>query len=236
MEETDMARATITLITGANKGIGFETARRLIAAGHTVWLGCRDPARGERAAQELGGRFVQLDVTDDASVSAAVQTVGRLDVLVNNAGIMDWPWTVPGEVTPDLVRRLYDTNVVGLVRTMHAFLPLLSGSANPVVVNVGSSLGSLGRVTAAGQPESGIPAMAYGSSKAAVNMITVHYAKAYPTMRINCVDPGYTATDLNGNSGFQTAADAAGVVAQMACLGPGDPTGTYCDVHGPLPW
>jgi NAD(P)-dependent dehydrogenase (short-subunit alcohol dehydrogenase family) len=236
MEETGMAGATATLITGANKGIGFENARRLITAVHAVWLGCRDQARGERAAGELGGRFVQLDVTDDASVDAAVQTVGSLDVLVNNAGIMDWPWIPAGEVTPGLIRRLYDTNVVGLVRTMHAFLPLLSESANPVVVNVGSSLGSLGRVTTAGQPESGIPAMAYGSSKAAVSMITVHYAKAYPKMRINCVDPGYTATDLNGNSGFQTAADAAGVIAQMACLGPAGPTGTYCDAHGPLPW
>jgi NAD(P)-dependent dehydrogenase (short-subunit alcohol dehydrogenase family) len=91
---------TITLITGANKGLGFATARQLIGAGHTVWLGCRDKARGERAAQEIGGRFVQLDVADDASVNAAVLTVGGLDVLVNNAGIMDYPWTPTGEVTP----------------------------------------------------------------------------------------------------------------------------------------
>lgn len=231
-----MNRTTISLITGANKGIGFETARQLIAAGHTVWLGCRDKARGERAVAELGGRFVQLDVTDDASVDAAVQVVGSLDVLVNNAGIMDYPWIPAGEVTPDLIRRLYDTNVIGLVRIMRAFLPLLAESANPVVVNVGSSLGSLGRVTTAGLPESEIPAMAYGSSKAAVNMITVHYAKAFPTMRINCVDPGYTSTDLNGNSGFKTAAEAAGVTAHMACLGPDGPTGTYSDAHGPLPW
>jgi NAD(P)-dependent dehydrogenase (short-subunit alcohol dehydrogenase family) len=119
---------------------------------------------------------------------------------------------------------------------MHAFLPSLSESANPVVVNVGSSLGSLGRVTTAGLPESEIPAMAYGSSKAAVNMITVHYAKAFPNMRINCVDPGYTATDLNGNSGFQTAADAARIIVQMACRGSDGPTGTYTEASGPLPW
>jgi NAD(P)-dependent dehydrogenase (short-subunit alcohol dehydrogenase family) len=231
-----MNSTTTTLITGANKGIGFETARLLITAGHTVWLGCRDKTRGERAAQELGGRFVQLDVTDDVSVDAAAQTVGSLDVLVNNAGIMDYPWTPAGEVTPDLLRRVYDTNVVGLVRTMRAFLPLLAESAHPVVVNVGSSLGSLGRVTNPGMPESGIPAMAYGSSKAAVNMITVHYAKAFPKMRINCVDPGYTATDLNGNSGFQTAAEAAGIIAQMACRGSDSPTGTYSDAQGTLPW
>jgi NAD(P)-dependent dehydrogenase (short-subunit alcohol dehydrogenase family) len=227
---------TTTLITGANKGLGYETARQLIAAGHEVWLGCRDKARGERAAEELGGRLVQLDVTDDASVNAAVQTVGSLDVLVNNAGIMDYPWIPTADVTPDLVQQIYDTNVVGLVRTTHAFLPLLAESANPVVVNVGSSLGSIGCVTSAERPESGLQAMAYGSSKTAINMITVQYAKAFPYMRFNCVDPGYTATDLNGNSGYQTAADGAVVIAQMACIGPDGPTGTYRDAYGPLPW
>lgn len=231
-----MQRTTTTLITGANRGIGFETARQLINAGHDVWLGCRDKVRGERAAEELGGRFVRLDVTDDVSVDAAARTVGSLDVLVNNAGIMDYPWTPAGEVTPELIRRLYDTNVVGLVRVMRAFLPLLAESVNPVVVNVGSSLGSLGRVTTAGLPESQVPSMAYGSSKAAMNMITVHYAKAFPKMRVNCVDPGYTATDLNGNSGPQTAAEAARVIAQVACGGSDSPTGTYRDAHGPLPW
>jgi NAD(P)-dependent dehydrogenase (short-subunit alcohol dehydrogenase family) len=224
------------LITGANKGIGFETARRLITAGHTVWLGCRDTTRGERAAEELGGRFVQLDVTDDASVSAAAQTVGSLDVLVNNAGIMDYPWTPAAEVTPDLIRRIYETNVVGLVRVMCAFLPLLAQSASPVVVNVGSSLGSLGRVTTPELIESQVPAVAYGSSKAALNMLTVHYAKAFPQIRINCVDPGYTATDLNGNSGFLTATQATEIIAQLACIGPDGPTGTYLNAEGPLPW
>src|SRR5215469_2913711 len=136
-EAAAMNQTTTTLITGANKGIGFETARQLIGAGHTVWLGCRDTSRGERAAEELGGRFVQLDVTDDVSVDAAARTVGSLDVLVNNAGVMDYPWIPAGEVTPDLIRRLFDTNVFGLVRTMRAFLPLLAESANPVVVNVG---------------------------------------------------------------------------------------------------
>src|SRR5215472_13124193 len=184
-----MDKARTVLVTGANKGIGFATARLLINAGHAVWLGCRDRTRGEHASAELGGRFVQLDITDDASVDAAARTVGSLDVLVNNAGIMDYPWTPAGEVTPDLIRRLFDTNVVGLVRTMRAFLPLLAESANPVVVNVGSSLGSLGRVTTPGLPESQVPSMAYGSSKAALNMMTVHYAKAFAKIRINCIDP-----------------------------------------------
>jgi len=227
---------TTTLITGGNKGLGYETARQLIAVGHTVWLGCRDKARGERAAEELGALFVQLDITDDSSVLAAVETVGPLDVLVNNAGIMDHPWVPTGEVTAELMRSLYETNVFGLVRTTQAFLPVLAKSANPVVVNVGSSLGSIGRVTAPEAPESLVAAMAYGSSKAAINMITVHYAKAYPRMRINCVDPGYTATDLNGHSGYQTAAEGAAIISRMARVGPEGPTGTYRDLHGPLPW
>lgn len=231
-----MSAMTTALVTGANKGIGLETARQLVAAGHLVWLGCRDKTRGERAAAAAGGRFVQLDVTDDASVEAAVKAVGSLDVLINNAGIMDFPWTPAGDVTADLISRLYETNVLGVIRTTHAFLPLLAQSATPVVVNVGSSLGSLGRVTTPGLPEAAVPAMAYGSSKAALNMITVHYAKAFPNIRINCVDPGYTATDLNGNTGYQTAAQAAAIIVQMACLGPDGPTGTYRDADGQLPW
>ncbi|MFF0270800.1 SDR family NAD(P)-dependent oxidoreductase [Kribbella sp. NPDC004536] len=227
---------TTTLITGANKGLGLETARQLVAAGHTVWLGSRDKARGERAVAEVGGRLVELDVTDDASVAAAVETVGSLDVLINNAGIMDYPWTPVEDVTPDLIHRIYETNVVGLVRTTHAFLPLLAESANPVVVNVGSSLGSMGRVSTPGLPENELTAMAYGASKAAVNMITVHYAKSFPGFRVNCVVPGYVATDLNQHSGPLSVSEGAVIIVQMACLGPDGPTGTYCDVDGMLPW
>jgi len=114
---------TTTLITGANKGLGYETARRLLAEGHDVWVGARDAARGQAAADELGARFVQLDVTDDASVAAAVETVGELDVLVNNAGISGGMVPVP-EVTPDVVERVLATNVVGIVRVTQAFTPL----------------------------------------------------------------------------------------------------------------
>lgn len=141
---------TKTLITGANKGLGFETARRLTEAGHTVYIGARDAERGRRAAEELGARFVQLDVTDDASVQAAVKTIeadGGLDVLINNAGI-----EVRGEnnsipaaadTTADEIRTVFETNVFGVVRVLHAFLPLLQRSGAPVVVNVSSGLGSL---------------------------------------------------------------------------------------------
>src|SRR5712691_7341832 len=193
---------TTTLITGANKGLGFETARRLIAAGHTVYVGSRDAERGRRAAGQLGARMVLIDVTDDASVAAAAKTIdadGGLDVLVNNSGIelrTDGN-QVPGaaEVTADTMRSLFETNVFGVVRVTHAFLPLLRRSAAPVVVNVSSGLASMARVTAPGTPAYAYPGVAYPASKAAVNMITVQYAKALPGMRINAVEPGYTATE-----------------------------------------
>jgi NAD(P)-dependent dehydrogenase (short-subunit alcohol dehydrogenase family) len=226
---------TSTLITGANKGLGYETARQLIAAGHTVYLGSRDAARGQRAADELGGKFVQLDVTDDASVAAAAEAVGSLDVLVNNAAI-GGPRLAVGDVTAESLRALYDTNVFGVVRTMHAFLPLLSASAAPVVVNVSSGLGSMTRATDPAAMESAYPSLAYGSTKAALNMLTVQYAKAYPAMRINCVDPGYTATDLNGFNGTQTIPEGAAIIVRMAQVDADGPTLGYFDASGVVPW
>src|SRR6185437_6203077 len=144
---------TATLITGANKGLGFETARRLIAVGHTVYVGSRDAERGRRAAAQLGARVVQLDVTDDASVAAAVRLIdadGGLDVLVNNVGIqeeMGDDGVVVGAagLTAELMRKTFETNVFGTVRVLHAFLPALQRSAAPVVVNVSSGLASLTR-------------------------------------------------------------------------------------------
>ncbi|MFK0202978.1 SDR family NAD(P)-dependent oxidoreductase [Streptomyces lavendulae] len=228
---------TTTLITGANKGLGHETARRLIAAGHTVYLGARSRERGEAAAAELGARFVQLDVTDDASVAAAVATIeagGGLDVLVNNAGI---EVRSPGgdiigaaELTADVMREVFETNVFGLVRVTHAFLPLLERSAAPVVVNVSSGLASL---AGAGK---GYPGVAYPASKTAVNMLTVQFAKAFPRIRINAVEPGYTATDLNRHEGMQTVEQGAEVIVRTAQLGPDGPTGGYFDAAGRLPW
>ena len=171
---------TTTLITGANKGLGFETARRLVAAGHTVYVGSRNAERGRRAAERLGARFLHLDVTDDASVEAAAKSVeadGGLDVLVNNAGIeaRGEGNTVIGaaDVTADQMRTVFDTNVFGVVRVTHAFLPLLRRSASPVVVNVSSGLASLARITAPGTPTYAYPGLAYPASKTAVNMITV---------------------------------------------------------------
>ncbi len=235
---------TTTLITGANKGLGFETARRLIGAGHIVYLGSRDAERGRRAAERLGARLVQLDVTDDASVRAAAKTIeadGGLDVLVNNAGIAgEWTDdnTVIGaaDLTADIMRHTFETNVFGTVRVLHAFLPLLGRSAAPVVVNVSSGLASLTRAATPGTPAYGYPGVAYPASKTAVNMITVQYAKAYPNMRINAVEPGFTKTDLNGKTGVQTVEEGAEIIVRAARLDPEGPTGGYFDAEGALPW
>ncbi|GIJ51878.1 short-chain dehydrogenase [Virgisporangium aliadipatigenens] len=234
---------TTTLITGANKGLGQETARRLRHLGHTVWVAGRDPGRVRAAAERLDARPLVLDVTDDASVAAAAAVVeagGGLDVLVNNAGIElrgDGNRIIgPAEATADHMRDMFETNVFGLVRVTHAFLPLLSRSTAPVVVNVSSGLASLTRLTAAGTPTFHYPGVAYPASKAAVNVVTVQFAKAFPGMRINAVEPGYTATDLNGNTGIQTVEQGAEIIVRMACVGPDGPTGAYVDASGPLPW
>jgi NAD(P)-dependent dehydrogenase (short-subunit alcohol dehydrogenase family) len=234
---------TTTLITGANKGLGFETARRLIAAGHTVYLGSRDVERGRRAAERLGARLVRLDITDDASVEAAVKAVeagGGLDVLINNAGVEERGDNNvvigPADVTADVMRETFETNVFGTVRVLHAFLPLLRRSAAPVVVNVSSGLASLTRVTTPGAPTYAYPGVAYPASKTVVNVITVQYAKAFPNMRINAVEPGFTKTDLNGNTGIQTVEQGAEIIVRMAQVGPDGPTGGFFDAEGALPW
>jgi NAD(P)-dependent dehydrogenase (short-subunit alcohol dehydrogenase family) len=235
----DDRRMTTTLITGANKGLGRETARRLLADGHDVWIAARDPDRGQAAADQLGGRFIRLDVTDEASVRIAVERVeaesGGLDVLVNNAGI-GGGFKPVAETTAEDVRRVFETNVFGTVRVTRAFLPLLERSQNAVVVNVSSGMGSLGVTTDPARPESRLIGVAYPASKTAINMITTQYAKAYPQMRINTVDPGYTATDLNGHRGTKTVEHGADIIVRMAKLGPSGPTGSFVDADGAVPW
>jgi NAD(P)-dependent dehydrogenase (short-subunit alcohol dehydrogenase family) len=229
---------TTILITGANKGLGHESARRLIAAGHDVWMGARDPERGQASAAALGGRFVQLDVTDDASVAAAAQTVrehGGLDVLVNNAGIAGGFLAVD-ETTAADVESVFATNVFGLVRVTQAFVPLLRESTAPVIVNVSSGLGSFAVTSDPERIESTIVNLHYSPSKAAVNMITTQLAKALPEMRVNVVDPGYTATDLNGHSGPQTVTEGTDAIVAMAQVGADGPTGTYTDRAGAMAW
>ncbi len=227
---------TVTLVTGANKGLGYETARRLIEVGHSVYIGARSVRRGELAARELGGRFVQIDVTDDASVEIAMGMVakreGRLDVLVNNAGIS----TVSDVSGPEALR-VFDTNAIGLIRVTQAALPLLEKSDNPVVVNVSSALGSFWAVTNPERRQFHFPSIMYGSSKAAVSMLTVQYAKSLPDIKFNAVEPGFTATDLTPFSGAgQPVELGAQVIVRMATIGKDGPTGTFQEGDGELGW
>ncbi|MEU8348289.1 MULTISPECIES: SDR family NAD(P)-dependent oxidoreductase [unclassified Streptomyces] len=229
---------TTTLITGANRGLGHEMARRLVEAGQKVWIGARDAENGRKAADRLGAGFVQLDVTDDASVGAAAETLraraGHLDVLVNNAGILG-EVAAPEDMTADQVRHVYETNVFGLVRVTHAFLPLLRAATAPSVINITSGLGSFTLVQDPERVESQYPLAAYGSSKSAVTMLTVQYARTIPDVRFNAVDPGQTATDFTGHLG-QSVEEGAEAAVRIATLGPDTPTGTVTDRSGVLPW
>ena len=227
---------TVTLITGANKGLGYETARRLIAEGQTVYMGARDAERGRAAASTLGGRFVQLDVTDDASVESALRSIddseGRLDVLVNNAGV-----STTADVSGPVALQVFDTNVIGVIRVTQAALPLLQKSDNPVVVNVSSALGSFWAVTNPERRQFHFPSIVYGASKAAVSMLTVQYAKTYPDMKFNAVEPGFTATDLTPFSGAgQPVENRAEVIVRMATIGKDGPTGTFQEGDEELAW
>jgi NAD(P)-dependent dehydrogenase (short-subunit alcohol dehydrogenase family) len=230
---------TITFITGANKGLGYETARRLTGLGHTVILGARDPRRGEEAAARLGVRFVPVDVTDDASVARAVADIeaheGRVDVLINNAGITG-RHVAADDLTGDDARQVFDTNVFSIVRVTHGFLPLLGKSDSPAVINVSSGLGSFTLTHDPDRVESTINAPLYPASKAAVTMLTMQYAKALPGIRFNAADPGYTATDLNAHSGPQTVTEGTDAIVALATEPPEAGTGRFIDRFGPVPW
>jgi NAD(P)-dependent dehydrogenase (short-subunit alcohol dehydrogenase family) len=227
---------TVTLVTGANKGLGYETARRLVARGHTVYVGARSVEQGRTAADELGAQFVQLDVTDDDSVKAAMGVIAarerHLDVLVNNAGI-----STGADVNGPEALRVFDTNAIGIVRVTQAALPLLEKSENPVVVNVSSALGSFWAVTNPERRQFHFPSIIYGSSKAAVSMLTVQYAKALPGIKFNAVEPGFTATDLTPFSGAgQPVELGAEVIVRMATIGKDGLTGTFQEGETELGW
>jgi NAD(P)-dependent dehydrogenase (short-subunit alcohol dehydrogenase family) len=230
---------TITFITGANKGLGYETARRLTELGHTVILGARNPEAGQAAAGRLGVRFVPIDVTDDDSVRDAVADVeaheGRVDTLINNAGITGRP--VPAEqLTGDDAELVFATNVVSIVRVTNAFLPLLERSDAPAVINVSSGMGSFARTHDPERVESTIVAPLYTASKAAVTMMTTQYARALPAIRFNAADPGYTATDLNGHHGTQTVTEGTDAILTLATEDPSAGTGRFIDRFGPVTW
>jgi len=228
------------LVTGATRGIGRETARQLAERGHTVFLGARDLERGRAVAAEVGALPVLLDVTDTSSVSSALAEVGaragRLDVLVNNAGIPDNTVGVD-DVDGDVALRVLDTNVAGVVRVTQAALPLLRAADHPVVVNVGSGLGSFAATTDPGRPESQTPLIVYAASKAALAMLTLKYAQALPGIRVVAACPGLTDTDFAaGFPGARPVSEAAAVVVSAALAGPDGPTGVVLEDDGPLAW
>jgi NAD(P)-dependent dehydrogenase (short-subunit alcohol dehydrogenase family) len=230
---------TITFITGANKGLGYETARRLTELGHTVILGARDKQRGEAAAGQLGVRFVPIDVTDDVSVANAAADVeaheGRVDRLINNAGITGRR-VAAADITGDDARLVFETNVLSIVRVTHAFLPLLARADAPAVINVSSGMGSFTLTHDPGRVESTIAAPLYTASKSAVTMLTMQYAKALPGIRFNAADPGYTATDLNAHTGSQTVTEGTDAIVALATEPPSAGSGRFVDRFGTVPW
>ena len=224
---------------GANRSLGHETARRLLEAGHAVVLGARDPDLGRAAADALGARFVQLDVNDDASVAAAVADVtaheGAIDVLVNNAGV-NQPYEPADRLTAADAADVLGVDVVGVVRVTQAFLPLLRASANPVVVNVSSAMGSFAATHDPDRVEPTFPAPLYAASKSAVTMITTQYARSWPDIKVDAADPGCTATDVNGHSGPQSVSEGSDAVVELATIGADGPTGQLRDRHGVVAW
>jgi NAD(P)-dependent dehydrogenase (short-subunit alcohol dehydrogenase family) len=233
---------TTALVTGANKGLGLETSRRLALLGWTVWMAARDAGAAQQAADKVTVdqpdadlRVVRLDVTEDASVAHAFDEFASagtgLDVLVNNAGIASGPATL--ETTPADFLPVFGVNVLGPVRVTHAFLPLLTAAPRPRLVMVSSGLGSIQRVNDFDRTEFHLPGMIYQSSKAALNMIANQYANALPAVRVTTVDPGYTATDLNGHRGTQTVTE--GTDAIVAAASADEIAGPHIDRYGAVP-
>ena len=237
----------VALVTGANKGIGLEIARKLGRAGVSVIVGARDGTRGEAAAATLRGegldaRFVQLDVTDDASIEQAAAAIaathGRLDILVNNAGIGDPADGPPASASIEAARRIFDTNFFGALRVTQTMLPLLRQAPAARIVNMSSSLGSMAVNADASSPYYGVHLIGYNASKAALNMLTVQLAE---TLRdtgivVNAACPGYVATDLNGHSGPLSATEAAATPVRLALLRGDQPNGKFMSAEGEVSW
>lgn len=238
------------LVTGANKGIGFETARQLARLGYIVWLGCRDEDRGVAAAKKLAPdgdvRFVRLDVTDLESVRAAAARIesatGALDVLVNNAGIIAEGDSFPGRASLDAIERTFDVNFYGPLRVTQAFLPLVKRAVAGRIVNVSSTLGSVSAVL---DPQSILapliplyPNFGYAASKTALGAFTAWLATELKdtAIKVNALCPGYNATDMNNHAGTQPPSEGAKLVVRAATFGPDGPNGTFFDVSGTVGW
>ena len=237
----------VALVTGANKGIGFEVARQLANAGLTVFLGARNSKTGEEAAatlraESLDVRHVELDLDRPETIAATAATItgyaGHLDALVNNAGIVDAADGPPSTVDLSAARRVMDTNFFGTLMVTQTMLPLLRAAPAGRIVNMSSGLGSL---TLNGDPNWGFAAaklVGYNTSKAAVNMLTVQlaYELRDTAIKVNSANPGFTATDMNGHRGTQTLEEGAAEPVRLALLPPDGPTGGFFETTGRNPW
>jgi NAD(P)-dependent dehydrogenase (short-subunit alcohol dehydrogenase family) len=246
MNNGDLFQGAIALVTGANKGIGYEIARGLGARKIMVLISARDEARGQTAAAKLKGegidaRFVQLDVTNKETILRAARWIedqfGHLDILVNNAGIGEWGFK-PSDADLVKVRELYETNLFGPMAVTQAMLPLLRRSQHGRIVNMSSSLGSLTMATDPKSPISQFLALGYNTSKTALNSMTVQFANELrgTPIKVNAVCPGYCATDINNHSGPRSAAQGAVAPIQFATLGDDGPSGGVFDENGRVAW
>jgi NAD(P)-dependent dehydrogenase (short-subunit alcohol dehydrogenase family) len=237
----------IALVTGANKGIGFEVARQLTASGYTVLLGARNKTLGEEAAATIkreGGdvRYLPIDLEDPASIATAAKDIdagfGHLDVLVNNAGIAAQGDGLPSNVSLDAIERDFRVNFLGTVAVTQAMLPLLRKASWANIVNVSSGLGSLTKSGAPAWTHVAGKFLGYASSKAALNMLTVQLAWELrdTAIKVNSAAPGYTATDLNQHQGTQSIPEGAAEIIRLALLADNGPTGTFSSAQGIVPW
>lgn len=237
----------IALITGANKGIGYEVARQLANSGCLVLLGARNRTLGEQAAAKLAAenldvRYMSIDLDDSDAIAPAARSIdadfGGLDILVNNAGIAVQGDGPPSTSSLEAIERDYRVNFIGTVAVTQAMLPLLRKAPAARIVNVSSGLGSL---TKTGDPAFQFVAykyLGYAASKAALNMLTVQlaYELRYTAIKVNSADPGYTATDLNEHRGTQTVAEGAVEIVRLALLPDDGPTGAFSNKNGKVPW
>lgn len=239
--------AKIALVTGANKGIGYEVARRLGTQGVTVFIGARNLQLGEAAAATLraagcDAHFVELDVTKPATITAAANSIrtrhGRLDILINNAGIAEKGDGLPGIADPEAIRRVLDVNFFGVLAVTQAMLPLVRNALSGRIVMVSSGLGSLTWNADPNWSFAAIKPLGYNGSKAMLNMMTVQLAWELrdTPIKVNTVNPGYTATDLNGNSGNQTVAEGAAEIVRQSLVPDDAPTGGFFETGGVVPW
>lgn len=244
-----MSTSKIVLITGGNKGIGLETARQLGKLGFTILLGSRDEARGQEAtatltAENINAKAITLDITDLDTIQSAVKQIddqyGALDVLINNAGVCLEGSLPPSQLELTVLRNTYETNVFGSFSVTKAMLPLIKKSPAGRIVNLSSGLASLTEYNNPGSDAEkyGLNLLAYMSSKTAVNALTVLFAKELKDtqIKINSADPGYTATDLNGHTGYRTVEQGASIVVKLATLLGDGPNGGFFDENGVIPW